>query len=230
MEKNNIVLELRNISKSFVVGDNEILTILDDINISIKKGESVSLVGQSGSGKSTLLHIAALLDNPSSGDIFIGGSRVERENDRLKTEIRRKNIGFVYQFHNLLQEFSALENVMIPQMINSNISRKEIVERSKELLNIVGLSNRTYYSPKKMSGGEQQRVAIARALSNDPDIIIADEPTGNLDDKTSYVIFDLMMNLTLTRGMAILMATHNHELSNKFKRQINLKNGQIHES
>ena len=224
MSQKKVVLELKNICMGFKTGDSYI-EVLKDINFSINKGESCVLTGKSGSGKSTLLQIAALLEKPKSGDVYIHNNLVKKNDENSRTETRLKNIGFVYQFHNLLPELSALENVMIPQMILNKASKKEIEEKSKDLLDSVGLSHRISHFPKKLSGGEQQRVAIARALANDPDVIIADEPTGNLDYKTSEIVFELLMNMTSNRGMSIVMATHNNELSDKFDKKISLSDG-----
>lgn len=216
------ILELRNINMKFQSGDT-IIDVLDNVSFSVKKGEGVALVGESGAGKSTLLQISALLEKPTSGEIFISGKDVGNLNDDARTEVRRNNIGFVYQFHNLLPEFSTLENVMIPQLIR-NKSKKHSIERAKYLLNAVGLSHRLDHSPKKLSGGEQQRAAIARALANNPELIIADEPTGNLDNSTANVVFELLLGLIKTERMSILMATHNMNLSRSLDRTIVLAN------
>lgn len=220
IDKKNI-LELRDVHKSF-----PFVEILHGVNLEIKAGESVALTGESGSGKSTLLHIAGLLENPSYGEIEVNGQLTNTMNDAQKTKIRRENIGFVYQFHNLLPEFSSLENVMIPLIING-VSKKKAQEISQELLITVGLGHRLSQLPKKLSGGEQQRVAIARALSVSPDIIIADEPTGNLDNKTSHEVFDLFLKMIEENNMSLLMATHNLDLAGQLQRQVSLQNGQI---
>ncbi len=217
-----MILELKNIHMRFPSGD-AFINVLDNVSFGISRGESAALVGESGAGKSTLLQIAALLEKPTSGQIIIGGKNVIGLCDDAKTEIRRNNIGFVYQYHNLLPEFSALENVMIPQLMR-NLPKKLALEKAMDLLNSVGLSHRTNHSPKKLSGGEQQRVAIARALANDPDIIIADEPTGNLDNATANVVFELLLNLITHRKMSILMATHNLELAKMLDKKIILAN------
>ncbi len=220
MDKKNI-LELRDIHKNF-----PFVKILHGVNLKIRAGESVALTGESGSGKSTLLHIAGLLEDSSSGEIVVNGELTNTMNDVQKTKIRRKNIGFVYQFHNLLSEFSSLENVMIPLIING-VSKKKAREISQELLFTVGLKHRLNQLPKKLSGGEQQRVSIARALSFSPDIIIADEPTGNLDNKTANEVFDLFLKMIEKNNMSILMATHNLDLAGELQRQVFLQNGQI---
>lgn len=210
-----------NICKSFPFVD-----VLQGVNLKIKKGESVALTGESGSGKSTLLHISGLLETASSGEVLFKGQKTNTLNDDKKTEIRRKNIGFVYQFHNLLPEFTSLENVMMPLIIN-NISKKVAHERAKEILETVGLGHRLNQFPKKLSGGEQQRVAIARALAICPDIIIADEPTGNLDNKTSFEVFNLFVEMIESRRMSLLMATHNLDLASQLQTQVLLQNGRI---
>jgi lipoprotein-releasing system ATP-binding protein len=202
--------------------------VLNDVNLHIKKGEGIALIGESGSGKSTLLHIASLLEAPSSGDVIIDGFSTSSMNDKEKTRIRRKNIGFVYQFHNLLPEFNSLENVMMPLLIN-DVSKEEAIEKSNSLLKSVGLGHRIKQFPKKLSGGEQQRVAIARALSTEPHIIMADEPTGNLDCKTSYEVFDLFLDMVYTKNVTLFMATHNLDLSKKLHRQVLLQNGSCSE-
>ena len=221
----NNILELSNICIKFKSGDG-FIEILRNVSFGIGKGESVSLAGQSGAGKSTLLHIAALLEKPDSGEILIKGMNVGNLNDSEKTEIRRNTIGFVYQFHNLLPEFSALENVVIPQLLK-NVNKKEAAEKAIALLESVGLAHRMHHLPAKLSGGEQQRAAIARALANDPDIIIADEPTGNLDNKTANVVFELLLNLIATKGMSMLMATHNIDLANALHKNIVLADGSV---
>ena len=217
------ILELKNLKMDFKSGD-EIIQVLNGVDFSIKKGETVALVGPSGTGKSTLLQIAALLEKPKSGEIFIDGILTTSLNNDEKTKIRRDKIGFVYQFHNLLSEFSALENVMIPQLMK-NVSKNEAEKKAIKLLNSVELSHRLNHQPKKLSGGEQQRVAIARALVNDPQIIIADEPTGNLDPNTADIIFSLLLNLAKENGMSMFMATHNLGLANMLDRVVSLKNG-----
>lgn len=219
MEK---ILELRNINMRFQSGG-AFIDILHDVSFFVKSGESVALVGQSGSGKSTLLQISALLEKPSSGEIFIGNKNTGLLNDREKTNVRRKNIGFVYQFHNLLPEFTALENVVIPQLMN-NVDKKLAKEKAKNLLSSVGLANRMHHNTKNLSGGEQQRTAIARALANDPNIIIADEPTGNLDTKTSLIVFDLLLAMVRDKNMSLLMATHNTDLAERLDKKIVLAN------
>ncbi|MDR3224464.1 MAG: ABC transporter ATP-binding protein [Holosporales bacterium] len=208
-----MILELRNICKKYRSGGSSV-EVLRNFNISIDKGESVGLVGPSGIGKSTILHIAGLLDRPNSGDVIINGKVTGNLSDNERTMLRRKNIGFVYQFHNLLPEFTALENVMLPCLVDG-YPRKRAMQRAEDLLNQVGLAERIHYTSKVLSGGEQQRVAIARALSNDPELIIADEPTGNLDPSTAEVIFELFTSLVRNKNTAFIMATHNVEFANR---------------
>ena len=220
-----MILELKNIKMEFKSGDS-ILKILNNANFSLSKGESVALIGPSGCGKSTLLQIAALLETPTSGEIIINGKNALKLSDNEKTKLRRENLGFVYQFHNLLPEFTALENVMIPQIIKG-IEKSEAKRISKELLEQVELSHRISHFPKTLSGGEQQRVAIARALATKPKLIIADEPTGNLDPDTSEIVFDLFLKLIRENNTALFMATHNIELARKLNRTISISNGII---
>jgi lipoprotein-releasing system ATP-binding protein len=189
-------------------------------------GEGVALVGQSGTGKSTLLQIIALLEGPTSGEVIIDGIRTSELSDDAKTKIRRKNVGFVYQFHNLLPEFTVVENVMIP-CIAAGVRRNEAKDRALALLHSVGLRPRIEYSPKRLSGGEQQRVAIARALANEPNLIIADEPTGNLDPATASLVFDLFIGLVRSKNAALLMATHNLELARRLDRSLMISNGVV---
>ena len=217
------ILELQNIEMKFQSGD-FFIEVLKDVNFSIKAGESVALLGQSGSGKSTLLQIAALLERPTSGSVTMNGINIRDMSEEKRTKIRRENLGFVYQFHNLLPEFSALENVMIPQLI-CGAKRKDAEQRAKNLLAQVELSHRIDKSPRTLSGGEQQRVAIARALANSPKLIIADEPTGNLDPQNAEIIFDLLLEIVHKNETAVLLATHNFELAKKLSRIVALKNG-----
>ena len=219
------MLELRNIGMKFKSGES-FIEVLKDINFSIDVGQSIALVGPSGSGKSTLLQIAALLEQPTSGSVIINGIDTNEISDEERTKLRRENLGFVYQFHNLLPEFSALENVMIPQILRK-IPKKEAEKRARELLDQVELSHRMHQNPKKLSGGEQQRVAIARALANNPNIIIADEPTGNLDPKNSEIVFNLLLDLIRKNNMSVFMATHNMDLAHRLDKVVNLSNGNL---
>ena len=216
----NNILTLKNITRTYNQGENAI-TPLANFSLEIKEGECVALVGPSGSGKTTLLQIAGLLDNPTSGEIAICGEDMSRANDSLRTSARKNHIGFVYQFHHLLPEFSALENVMLPQMIAGS-SRADAEKKALELLGALGLAARISHRPAKLSGGECQRVAIARALANNPSLLLADEPTGNLDPHTAAEVFSMFLKLAKERGLALLVATHNMELAGKLDRIVRL--------
>ncbi len=216
-------LQLTNITKIYQQAESS-LTVLNKLNLEVKSGEVVALVGQSGSGKTTLLQIAGLLDNPTSGEIKICDEDLSKASDKKRTLARRRHIGFVYQFHHLLPEFSALENVVLPQMI-AGISQSAAEEKATILLAELGLAKRLDHRPAKLSGGEQQRVAIARALANNPAIILADEPTGNLDPKTADGVFAMFMNLAKERGQSALVATHNMELAKRMDRIVHLEGG-----
>ncbi len=202
------------------------LEVLRGAALSVAAGEAVALVGPSGAGKSTLLQIAGLLEKPDAGDVIIAGQACDRLGDTQRTALRRKRIGFVYQYHHLLPEFSALENVVLPQMIAGR-SRKDAAERARRLLGHVGLEKRLTHRPGRLSGGEQQRVAIARALANRPLLLIADEPTGNLDPQTAGQVFELLIGLVRRGGLAALIATHNHELAKRLDRILVLHDGLV---
>lgn len=219
------VLALRDVQRVFKQGEQD-LNVLRSVNLALRPGEMVALVGPSGAGKSSLLHIAGLLEKATSGDVLIHGDSVGRMTDRQRTDLRRKEIGFVYQYHHLLPEFSALENVMLPQMVGK-LSVKEARNRSRELLEMVGMAHRCDHRPAKLSGGEAQRVAIARALSNAPGILLADEPTGNLDEKTAEMVFSMLLKLVKGIGLAALVATHNLELAGRMDRVLILHDGQL---
>ena len=221
---NNEIIKLSKISKSFL-GANKKIEILKNINITINKGELISLTGPSGSGKSTLLHIIALLDQPSEGDVFYNKENLSLTNDDKKDMVRKKGISIIYQQNNLLADFTALENVAIP-LLNNGMSWKESIKKSKELLSSVNLKDRLDHFPTELSGGEQQRVAVARALITEPQLILADEPTGSLDRKTANEIFSLFLKLK-TKNRAILYATHNRELSNKADYKLNILDGNV---
>ena len=197
--------------------------------MTLKAGEIVALVGQSGAGKSSLLHIAGLLEAPTSGEVFIGGSAASRLPERARTEIRRESLGFVYQFHHLLPEFTALENVAMPRRIAGE-TREEAAKSATRLLGLVGLSDRVDHRPAQLSGGEQQRVALARALANSPRVLLADEPTGNLDPKTADAVFEVLIQLVRAEGLAALIATHNYALSEKMDRTLLLEKGTLVEA
>ena len=224
---NRPVIDLVSISRFY--GKNQMrLDVLKDVNFSLKKGEITALVGPSGSGKSTLLHITGLLDRPSGGQIFVQGKDVSCASDKERTLVRRKEIGFVYQYHLLLPDFNALENVMLPQLINGQ-KEKYAKSRAEELLELVGLKHRLKHRSGELSGGEQQRVAIARALANEPAILLADEPTGNLDPKTAEGVFQTLLSLVKEKNLSALIATHNPELALQMDRQIKVENGMIKE-
>ncbi len=205
------------------------LEVLREANLEVRPGEMVALVGPSGAGKSTLLHVAGLLERPDSGDVLIEGRAAGRLSDRERTLLRRDTIGFVYQYHHLLPEFSARENIVVPQMI-AGLSRRLAGSRADELLATVGLADRASHRPGLLSGGEQQRVAIARALANAPRILLADEPTGNLDPETGERVFDLLVKLAHGAGLAALIATHNMALARRMDRMLRLEGGAVVEA
>jgi lipoprotein-releasing system ATP-binding protein len=200
------------------------LEILRGADFCLMAGQSAALVAPSGAGKSTLLHIAGLLEKPDSGEVFIAGEATVGMSDAARTALRRGEIGFVYQFHHLLPEFSALENIMLPQMIGG-LSRREASERAMQLLHYLGLSARANHRPSELSGGEQQRVAIARAVANGPRLLLADEPTGNLDPKTADHVFAALEAIVRATGLATLIATHNMELAARMDRRVTLHEG-----
>jgi len=202
------------------------LIILDGAKLALWAGQSVALVAPSGSGKSTLLHIAGLLETPDDGEVYVSGAPTSQLTDVERTQIRRTDIGFVYQSHRLLPEFSALENVMLPQMIRG-LKRSETIKRSTEILSYLGIGDRLKHRPAELSGGEQQRVAIARAVANAPRVLLADEPTGNLDPNTSNHVFHALMQLVKATGVAMLIATHNMDLAGRMDRRVSLVNGRI---
>ncbi len=202
------------------------LTILDGARLALWAGQSVALVAPSGSGKSTLLHIAGLLETPDEGEVYIAGTPTSGLSDIDRTQIRRTEIGFVYQSHRLLPEFTALENVMLPQMI-CGLKKSETVQRSKEILAYLGLAERITHRPSELSGGEQQRVAIARAVANAPRVLLADEPTGNLDPHTADHVFHALMQLVRATQVAMLIATHNMELAARMDRRVSIENGHV---
>ena len=222
----DFILSLSEISKSYQTSGLEKLTVLNSIDLSIAAGDLVGLTAPSGAGKSTLLHICGLLDTCDRGTINFLGQDMQKASDMTRTLMRRREIGFVYQFHHLLPEFSALENVVLPQLINGK-KPQQASDRAIELLRLVGLENRAYHRPSQLSGGEQQRVAFCRAVANEPKILLADEPTGNLDEKTSDTVFNALLSLVESSGMAALIATHNENLVKKMNRHIKLKSGKL---
>ena len=221
---NKEIIKLSKISKKFV-GTNKNIVVLKDINLKINKGDLIALTGASGSGKSTLLHIIALLDQPTTGEVFFKRKNLSKSKDKDKDLARRKGISIIYQQNNLLSDFTALENVAIP-LVNNGYSWKDSLKKATKTLNLVNLSKRLNHFPTELSGGEQQRVAVARALITEPDIILADEPTGSLDRKTSDEVFLLFLKLK-SKNRAIIYATHNRELSNKADYKLNILDGNI---
>ena len=226
LDMSDFILSLSEISKSYQTSGLEKLTVLSSIDLSIAAGDLVGLTAPSGAGKSTLLHICGLLDTCDRGTINFLGQDMQKASDMTRTLMRRREIGFVYQFHHLLPEFSALENVVLPQLINGR-KLQQASDRAIELLRLVGLENRVYHRPSQLSGGEQQRVAFCRAVANEPKILLADEPTGNLDEKTSDTVFNALLSLVESSGMAALIATHNENLVKKMNRHIKLKSGKL---
>jgi lipoprotein-releasing system ATP-binding protein len=219
------VLFLHDIERQYRQGD-ETLRVLNGIELALWSGQSVALVAPSGAGKSTLLHIAGLLEHPDRGDVYIDGQPTSILADHQRTRIRRNEIGFVYQSHHLLPEFSALENVVLPQMIRG-LARSEAKSRATELLDYLGLGARLNHRPSELSGGEQQRVAIARAVANAPRILLADEPTGNLDLHTAEHVFHALSQLVKASGLAAIIATHNMDLAARMDRRVTLREGKI---
>ena len=221
---NNEIIKLKGISKKFSSSYKNIV-VLKNINLKINKGELISLTGPSGSGKSTLLHIIALLDHPTSGEVFFKRKSFSKSEDEEKDSIRKKGISIIYQQNNLLSDFTALENVIIP-LINNGWTWEKSAKKAEEVLSMVNLSKRLNHFPSELSGGEQQRVAVARALISEPELILADEPTGSLDRKTANEIFSLFLKLR-SKNRAILYATHNRELSNRADYKLNIIDGNI---
>jgi lipoprotein-releasing system ATP-binding protein len=219
------VVYLHEIKRQYMQGDVP-LVILDGAKLALWAGQSVALVAPSGSGKSTLLHIAGLLESPDDGEVYVAGAPTSQLSDMERTQIRRNDIGFVYQSHRLLPEFSALENVMLPQMIRG-LKRSETIKRSAEILAYLGLADRIKHRPAELSGGEQQRVAIARAVANAPRALLADEPTGNLDPNTADHVFQALMQLVKATNVAMLIATHNMALAGRMDRRVSIVDGQI---
>lgn len=218
-------LELKKVVKSFKQGGQK-LDVLRGVDMDIAAGEVVALLGPSGSGKSTLLQIAGLLDKPTKGDIYLDGQKCSKLGDAMRTALRRDYLGFVYQYHNLLPDFDATENVMLPQLI-AGVKTKEAEERAKWLLSRLKLERRLKHRPAELSGGEQQRVAIARALANAPKLLLADEPTGNLDPKTAEIVFAELISIVKETGLSALIATHNFELADRMDRKVKLEEGRL---
>ena len=221
---NNMIIKLEDVDKFYMETGNK-LHILKKLNLEVKRGEFVSILGKSGSGKSTLLNIMGLLDKIDGGKIWIDDKEVSSLNETERNNIKNHFLGFVFQFHYLMSEFTALENVMIPALLNNFKNKSEIEKESKELLEIVGLAERMKHKPNQLSGGEKQRVAIARAMINKPKLILADEPTGNLDEDTGEMIFSLFRKINKERNQSIVVVTHARDLSQVTDRQIYLKRG-----
>ena len=221
------VLHLDDIERRYTQGD-ATLNILNGATLSVWAGESVALIAPSGAGKSTLLHIAGLLEHPSAGEVWVGERATSKLSDAERTAIRRTDIGFIYQSHHLLPEFSALENVMLPQMI-FGLTRSEARSRATELLDFLGLGKRLEHRPGELSGGEQQRVAIARVVANAPRILLADEPTGNLDPHTADHVFGTLQKLVRASGLAAVVATHNLDLADRMDRRVTIREGRVEE-
>ncbi|WP_170573175.1 ABC transporter ATP-binding protein [Ruegeria atlantica] len=221
---NDVTMRLNGLTKTYLKGTPGEVQVLRGADLELRAGEAVALVAPSGAGKSTLLHIAGLLDTPDGGSVEIAGQTVKGKGDRTRTTLRRQDVGFVYQFHHLLPEFTALENITLPQLANG-VSEKAAQARAMSLLDRVGVAARADHRPAALSGGEQQRVAFCRALANKPRILLADEPTGNLDPETSDQVFDALMALVREEGLSALIATHNMELAARMDRKLRLEGG-----
>ncbi|CAN7266999.1 ABC transporter ATP-binding protein [Neorhizobium tomejilense] len=219
------VLQLSGVERHYGQGETT-LSILKGADFDLKTGEIVALVAPSGTGKSTLLHLAGLLEHPDAGEVFLAGRACNGLPDAERTAMRRNQIGFVYQFHHLLPEFSAVENIMMPQLI-AGLSKAEAKERASQLLDYMRIGHRAEHRPSELSGGEQQRVAIARAVANAPRVLLADEPTGNLDPKTAFYVFDALEALVRQSGLAALIATHNHDLASRMDRRVTIEGGKV---
>ena len=225
-QSTRIILEGRNIRKTYYQEDGSELRILEGVDVAINAGETVAVIGASGAGKSTLLHLLGGLDRPTSGDVLLDGRNLAALSERELASVRNERIGFVFQFHHLLRDFSALENVMMPLLIGG-IGRGPAAEKANQLLSGVGLAQRTSHKASQLSGGEQQRVAVARALANDPVVVIADEPSGNLDTHTGEQLHELFFRLRDEHGMALVIATHNRDLAERADRILHMKEGQL---
>ncbi|MDQ0319919.1 lipoprotein-releasing system ATP-binding protein [Pararhizobium capsulatum DSM 1112] len=220
-----VALQLTGVERHYTQGDNS-LSILKGVDFSLKAGQTVALVAPSGTGKSTLLHLAGLLERPDAGEVLINGVSCGTMGDQQRTAIRRNDIGFVYQFHHLLPEFTAIENIMMPQLI-AGLAKAEARERSAALLDYMRIGHRAEHRPAELSGGEQQRVAIARAVANAPLVLLADEPTGNLDPETAGYVFEALEALVRQSGLAAMIATHNYQLASLMDRRVTLENGKV---
>ena len=222
-------VEARALTKVFVGGDGGELPVLVGVDLRVESGETVAIVGSSGAGKSTLLHLLGGLDRPTSGGVFLGGREISEVDGDVLARIRNRGVGFVFQFHHLLREFTALENVMMPCLI-AGWPRVASEERARELLTQVGLDERVSHRPEQLSGGEQQRVAVARALAAEPPLLLADEPSGDLDTQTSDELHDLLFRLRATQGLGMVLVTHNKELAARADRILELRAGRLHEA
>ncbi|SDC35592.1 ABC transporter ATP-binding protein [Ruegeria marina] len=223
---NDVTLRLSGIEKTYLPGTPGEVRVLRGVDLALRAGEMVALVAPSGAGKSTLLHIAGLLDVPDAGAVEIAGQDMTGRGDRARTAVRRQDVGFVYQFHHLLPEFTALENVTLPQLANG-VSERAAQARAMDLLTRVGVAERAGHRPAALSGGEQQRVAFCRALANAPRLLLADEPTGNLDPATSDKVFDALLELVRGTGLSALIATHNMDLADRMDRVLRLEDGRL---
>lgn len=226
MTDQNNIIEIKNLTK--VYGDGVELRALDDLSLDIKRGEFLAIIGPSGSGKSTLLHMIGILDTPTSGTIFIDGQDVTSMSEDKRSKARNNMLGFIFQYHHLLPDFTALENVMMPLLIAGK-SKKQARELAEELLREVGLEDRLNHRPTQLSGGQSQRVAVARALANDPKIVIGDEPTGNLDSKSSQMIYDLLRKLNKERNQTFILVTHDEQMAKRTDRIVRLVDGRVFE-
>ncbi len=222
----NNIIEMTNVTKSFFIGKPNQLDILKNINLNVKKGEFIAIIGASGSGKSTLMNIIGALDRQTSGEYFLGGTDISKINDNDLSEIRNRKIGFVFQSSNLIPRTNSLQNVELP-MLYYGMDRKTRKNKAKELLQLVGMDDRMNHLPSELSGGQKQRVSIARALANDPDIILADEPTGALDSETGRIIMNIFHKIHETQGRTIILITHEMKLASETQRIITLKDGEI---
>jgi lipoprotein-releasing system ATP-binding protein len=220
-------LEAREITKSYVAGDGSELDVLRGVSLTVRSGEAVAITGASGTGKSTLLHIIGALDQPTSGQVRLGGDDVAHLDDEELGVVRNRHVGFVFQFHHLLREFTAIENVMMPALV-AGVDLKQAREAARQLLGSVGITGRDDHKPRQLSGGEQQRVAVARALVNRPSVLLADEPSGNLDTHTSERLHDLLFELKEEHGLSMAIVTHSPDLAGRADRQLDLADGRLH--
>lgn len=221
----SIILQAKNISKVYDEGKIK-TTVLSGLDLTVHAGEHIAIVGSSGSGKSTLLHLLGGLDTPTTGEVWLKGACLNQLNETRRGELRNRHLGFIYQFHHLLAEFNATENVAMPLLMRADVSIKEAERRANALLERVGLGHRLHHRPSELSGGERQRVAIARALVTEPALVLADEPTGNLDDENAAAVFDLLTELQSSIGMALLMVTHDRQLAARADQILEMKSGQ----